>query len=98
MPPFAALLMERTRVRSAGGLVAGGIYPGTTMTTAAAQVPGYHVQFERDRLGEALIAKPRSRHDNHTPAAAALDLRIEAMTNEISDRIEAFGSHTPPRT
>jgi hypothetical protein len=98
VPPFAALLMVRTRVRRAGRLVAGGIYPGTTMTTAAAQVPGYHVQFEGDRLGEALIAKPRSRHDDYTPAAAALDLRIEAMTNEIGNRIEAFGSHTSPRT
>ena len=98
MPPFAALLMVRTRVRSAGRLVAGGIYPGTTMTTAAAQVPGYHVQFEGDRPSEALIAKPGRRHDDYTPAAAALDLRIEAMTNEIGDRIEAFGSHTPPRT
>ena len=29
---------------------------------------------------------------------AALDLRIEAMTNKIGDRIDAFGSHTPPRT
>ena len=98
VPPFAALLMVRTRVRSAGRLVAGGIYPGTTMTTAAAQVPGYHVQFEGDRPGEALIAQPGRRHDDYTPAAAALDLRIEAMTNEIGDRIEAFGSHTPPRT
>ena len=94
VPPFAALLMVRTRVRSAGRLVAGGIYPGTTMTTAAAQVPGYHVQFEGDRPGEALIAQPGRRHDDYTPAAAALDLRIEAMTNEIGDRIEAFGSHT----
>jgi len=68
------------------------------MTIAAAQVTGYHVQLKGDRLGEALIAKPRRRHDHHTPAAAALDLRIEAMTNEISDRIEAFGSHAPPRT
>lgn len=98
MPPFAALLMVRTRVRSAGRLVAGGIYPGTTMTTAAAQVPGYHVQFEGDRPGEALIAQPGRRHDDYTPAAAALDLRIEAMTNKIGDRIEAFGSHTSPRT
>ena len=98
MPSFHSSLVARARLWSAGGLVAGGIYPGTTMTTAAAQVPGYHVQFEWDRLGEALIAKPRSRHDHHTPAAAALDLRIEAMTNEISDRIEAFGSHTTPRT
>lgn len=98
VPPFAALLMVRTRVRSAGRLVAGGIYPGTTMTTAAAQVPGYHVQFEGDRPGEALIAQPGRRDDDYTPAAAALDLRIEAMTNKIGDRIEAFGSHTSPRT
>jgi hypothetical protein len=98
VPPFAALLMVRTRVRSAGRLVAGGIYPGTTMTTAAAQVPGYHVQFEGDRPGEALIAQPGRRHDDYTPAAAALDLRIEAMTNEIGNRIEAFGSHASPRT
>jgi len=68
------------------------------VTTAAAQVLGYHVQFKRDRPAEAVIAKPGRRHDDYTPAAAALDLRIEAMTNEISDRIEAFGSHTPPRT
>lgn len=90
--------MVPTRVRSKGRLVAGGIHPGTTMTTAAAQVPGYHVQFERDRLGEALIAQPGSRYDHHTPAAATLDLRIEAITNEIGDRIEAFGSYTSPRT
>jgi hypothetical protein len=41
-------LMVRTRVPSAGWLVAGGINPGTTMTTAAAQVPGYHVQLKGD--------------------------------------------------
>ena len=98
VPPFAALLMVRTRVRSAGRLVAGGINPGTTMTTAAAQVTGNHVQLKGYRLGEALIAQPGRRHDDYTPAAPALDLRIEAMTNEIGDRIEAFGSHTSPRT
>jgi hypothetical protein len=55
-------------------------------------------QVQRDRLGEALIAKTSCRHDHQTSAAAALDLRIEAMTHKIGDRIEAFGSHTPPRT
>ena len=98
VPPFAALLMVRTRVRSAGQLIAGGIYPGTTMTTAAAQVSRDDLQFEGDRSGEALIAQPGCRHDDYTPASAALDLRIEAMTNKIGDRIEAFGSHTSPRT
>jgi hypothetical protein len=68
------------------------------VTTAAAQVPGYHDQFERDRPGKALIAKPGCGHDHHSPAAAAFDLRIEAMTNEVSDRIEAFNSHTSSRT
>jgi hypothetical protein len=68
------------------------------VTTAAAQVPGYHAQFKRDRPAEAVIAKPGRRHDHHAPAAAALDLRIETMTNEIGDRIEAFDSHAPLRT
>ena len=94
VPPFHSSLVARARLWSAGRIIAGRINPGTAVTTAAAQVPGYHVQFEGDRPGEALIAQPGRRHDDYTPAAAALDLRIEAMTNEIGDRIEAFGSHT----
>jgi len=90
--------MVRARLWSAGRLIAGGINPATAVTADAAQVPGYHVQFEGDRSSKALIAKPDCGHDHHSPAAAALDLRIEAMTNEIGDRIEAFGSHTSPRT
>jgi len=68
------------------------------MTAAAPKVLCDHVQFHRDRLGEALIAQPGRRDEHHSAALTALDLRVEPMPNQIGDRLDALHSHEDGRT